>query len=388
MDAGVPVFGRKGCSIHVQEVMRAFMKLGAEIDLFASRTGGDPPADLFPVRLHRFPTYPKLDASEREASALAANDELPDLLDQHGPFDLLYERYSLWSFAAIDWARERGIPSVLEVNAPLIEEQEEHRQLVKRAKAREVAGRVFTAAHAVIAVSREVASYVQTVANAQAHVHVIQNGVNANRFAATVRPAMPAPAGMFTIGFVGTLKPWHGLSVLVRAFEMLYRERPNTRLLIVGDGTARETLLEDLKSRDLDHAAFLTGAVDPAQIPALLASMDVGVAPYPNKPNFYFSPLKVYEYMAAGLPVIASRVGQLASLIQHGETGLLCEAGDAASLARAIAVFMDDECWRRKLSNAARTQVLQQHTWDAVVRRTLDVAGLGRAKANYAEVAC
>ncbi len=116
-----------------------------------------------------------------------------------------------------------------------------------------------------------------------------------------------------------------------------------------------------------------TGALPPHEIPAHLARMDVAVAPYPALPNFYFSPLKVYEYMAAGVPVVASRVGQLGELIQEGHNGLLCDPGDVRALAAALGRLADDPGERRKLAQAGLETILRQHTWRGVARRILSL---------------
>src|SRR5262249_57748941 len=128
-------------------------------------------------------------------------------------------------------------------------------------------------------------------------------------------PYCPGQPDCFTVGFVGTLKPWHGLATLVQAFSRLRQGASNVRLLIVGDGPERTRIEADLAARGLLETSHLTGSVAPNQVPGLLASMDAAVAPYPDLSRFYFSPLKVYEYMAAGLPVVASRIGQLAQIL-------------------------------------------------------------------------
>ena len=389
-DPGVPVFGSKGCSIHVQEALRALLKRGAEVDLFATSCLGNAPAGLEAVQLHPLAQPPKGDLAVREKLSLAANEELPGVLRKLGGtglqgrvFDLIYERYSLWSFAGMEYARATGAPAVLEVNAPLIEEQAEHRGLIDRASAERVAERAFESATVLIAVSDEVAAWLERFPAARGKVHVIPNGVDPGRFSKKLEPSRSWPPGSFTVGFVGTLKRWHGLTILVEAFSSLHARRPNARLLIVGDGPERQSLEADLSARKLTEFVHFTGAVAPEAVPGLLASMHVGVAPYPKLANFYFSPLKVYEYMAAGLPVVASRIGQLQNLIESGVTGLLTSPGDAAELANALLQLHDDPVLGKGLGQAARALVLRNHTWDAVVERILSLADVRlRSKSN------
>lgn len=364
LDPGVPVFGQKGCSVHVQEISRAFQKQGYEIHLFSPRIGGDAPADLTNIKLHPLPPLPKGDLATREEAAQNLNIDLKQALLNAGPFDLVYERYSLWSYAAMALARRMGIPSILEVNAPLIEEQATHRGLIDEAAARRIAKQVFAEASLVSAVSEEVASYVKHT-QVKARVAVSPNGVNLERFS----PHTPASlaAHEFTLGFVGTLKPWHGLTGLMTAFKEL--DDPEMRLLIVGDGPERQTLETQLSPR-LRRQVHFTGAVSPEAIPGLLASMDVAVAPYPALERFYFSPLKLYEYMAAGLPVVASRIGQIASIITHEHNGLLYQADDLRALAEQFKRLKHEPQLRAKLASAARASA-ESHSWDANLSKLL-----------------
>ena len=230
-------------------------------------------------------------------------------------------------------------------------------------------------ASALLAVSAEVAAYLEVQTGRRERIHVVPNGVDPNRFPDSLRPSCPGPPGSFTIGFVGTLKPWHGLTTLVEAFALLKQGAPEARLLLVGDGPERSRLEAELAKRGIRESSVFTGAVAPHEVPGWLASMDVAVAPYPKLANFYFSPLKVYEYLAAGLPIVASRIGQLADLLRHEETGLLCPPGDAAALAQSLERLRGDLALRKRLGMAARAAALRKHTWTAVARRVLSLAG-------------
>jgi glycosyltransferase involved in cell wall biosynthesis len=279
---------------------------------------------------------------------------------------------------------------LLEVNAPLIEEQAQHRALVDRPRAEAIANRVFGTATALLAVSSEVAAYLEGFPAARGRVHMVQNGVDPARFPPGLPPALPRRPGTFTIGFVGTLKPWHGLPALAEAFHLLRRRGAgaNARLLVVGDGPERAGFERALCERDSLGDVCFTGAVAPGEVPALLASMDAAVSPYQGGAPFYFSPLKVYEYMAAGLPVVASKVGQLDGLIQDGVTGLLCPPGDPSALAAALDRLRCDPALRARLGQAARETVLRDHTWDAVARRILELAGTGDRGSGIGDRVC
>ena len=374
-DPGIPVFGSKGASVHVQEVLRVLLRSGHEVDLFCRRTGGEPPAALAAaiderqLRVHAAERISDSDAARREEKLITADAELAAVIAaKHAVrgYDVVYERYALFSTAGTTVARAAGVPSILEVNAPLPLEQATHRRLVRADVADQVARTVLADATAVICVSDAVAAWARTLVPAS-RVHVEPNGVDPERFREVARSQE-----RFTVGFVGTLKPWHGTDALVDAVRIL--DRPETRLVIVGDGPERDALTQQARAAGVD--VEFAGAVDPVDVPGRLAQFDVAVAPYPAHGDTYFSPLKVLEYMAAGVAVVASRVGQIPELVDHGRTGILVPGSDPRALADALDALAADPAQRARLGSAARADVMRHRTWTDVVERSFAAADL------------
>ena len=281
-DPGVPVLGTKGASVHVQAVVRALLARGAHVDLVAARTGGDPPADLAGAAaagrlvLHALPRLRGDDPAARERYARRTDAAVADVLGGLEGVSLVYERYALWGRTATRWARDRGTPSVLEVNAPLPEEQAVHRSLHDRGAADDVARSALAAATTVVAVSEPVAAWARSLSGRP--VHVVPNGVDVD----LVTPGPGSGGDPLVVGFVGTLKPWHGVRHLVDALALLERDEPGAyRLLLVGDGPEAPALREQAHRLGVADLVEHTGSLTHAEVPAQLHRLDVGVAPYP-----------------------------------------------------------------------------------------------------------
>ena len=388
-DPGIPVFGQKGASIHLQEVLRAFLRAGHRPVLFTPRPGGAAPPGLEDIPVVSLPPAEGADAGAREEAMRQTDTALLEALERGGPFDLVLQRYSLFSDAGMRVARQTGTPGILEVNAPLVDEQARHRTLVDRAGAVAGTRRALEAADLIVAVSPAVARWTRTMAPAAAsRVKVVPNGVDPTRFLrAPIRDLEPSDAVMH-LGFVGTLKPWHGVSALLDALARLIRGGGAWHVTLVGDGPERDALEHQAEVLGVARHVTFLGAVPHERIPGLLAGFDVALAPYPDPGDdgFYFSPLKVMEYLAAGVPVVASRVGTLESLIESGTHGLLVEPGNPDALATALKELRRQPDLRRSLGEAGHNLVRQRHTWDGVVETLLEGVGLASPRASAGRV--
>lgn len=371
MDPGIPAFGTKGASVHIQEVIRELRALGHEVALYAARTGEHLPDDLADLEVHHLPAGAQDPALRERAQGIAAAQAAQMVIDAGA--DLVYERYSLFSQALADITSALGIPGILEVNAPLIDEQRTHRHLVDEERAHEVLLAQAAAAAATICVSDPVASWVrqatagmERAAQIHARIHTVPNGVSVRR----ITPQDEADSVVVT--FVGTLKPWHGVADLLEAAA---QATVDWSLRIIGDGPEREALAD--RATALGLTVDFRGAVAPQDMSSHLAGSAIGVAPYPDlggQDQQYFSPLKVLEYMAAGLPVVASDVGQIPQLLSG--VGILVEPSNPTALARQIDALAADPEARADLGLRSRERAIEQHSWMMVVRTILDHAGV------------
>ncbi len=230
-DPGIPVFGTKGASVHIQEVVRELRAAGHEVVLYALRSGEHVPADLTDLELH-LETVADVAPAEREQAQVRAAQRIASRVIADGA-DLVYERYSLFSTVLARLADTRSVRGILEVNAPLIDEQREHRRLDDEQGALANLREQVRAAAATICVSEPVRAWVEERTGTR-RAHTIPNGVDTTR----ITP-VGEEHGRVVVTFVGTLKPWHGVADLITA-AALARQRWSLR--IIGDGPEMETL--------------------------------------------------------------------------------------------------------------------------------------------------
>ena len=417
-DFGVPIFGHKGASVHAREMVAALRKAGHEVCILSpaiEKTAGesDLRMSLDEQEKVRADEWNKLGAdvtllpvpaAERHLRLTRELEALDGLLDMKtrvrqelrnllynltlyeraydylraNPVDFIYERYTLFAAAGIRLAHELGVPHILEVNAPLAYEQEKTRGLEMKALAAETEFRIFRDSSRIFVVSRQLQEFVASCGVPTSRIHILPNSVDPLRFAKarddrSLRARLQL-RGKRVFGFVGSLKPWHGTETLLRAFRELHATATNLHLLIVGDGPARAQLENYAQTHNLNGAVTFTGNVPYKDIPLYIAAMDITVAPYVPSENFYFSPIKIFEYMAMAKPVVGGRIGQVEEVIAHGETGMLFEPGNIASLQAALTRLSNDLPLCRRLGENARSWVETERTWDKNARQVVEIA--------------
>jgi glycosyltransferase involved in cell wall biosynthesis len=138
----------------------------------------------------------------------------------------------------------------------------------------------------------------------------------------------------------------------------------------VGDGPARKTIESKVEELGITHAVVFTGLVPHTRVPEMLSVADVVTAPYPRLPQeLWFSPLKLYEYMAAGKAIVAAGAGQIADVIRSGHNGILCEPGNVNEFAQATIRLLTDDAERGRLGRNAQQQAIERHSWGRYARQ-------------------
>ncbi len=349
-DPGIPLYGPSGSSAHLRGMIRSFAGAGHEVVVAVPRLAdarGASGDDVVPARVvthtpRRWGIVPRRwrergegwDADRLVARALA---------EVHP--ELIYERHALWCVAGAAAQRRLGVPRIVELNAPLARERAQLGGLrdVAGAEARERAS--LRAATRVNAVSAWLARWAVEEAGCDpSRVAHVPNGVTwlgpGQRDATRQRLGLTG----LVVGFVGSMKAWHGVDRIPAFLDHL----PGATALVVGDGPIR--LPEHPRLRAV-------GRVPPREVGDYVAAMDVALAPYRSDAPPWFCPLKLLEYRAQGVPIVAADVGDCAALA--GPEGVALTTDDPAAWAAEITAA------------AARPRRPFVRSWDDVLAEAL-----------------
>ncbi len=376
--------GSHGGATHVLEVASELAKLGHELHVICRRTKGQPsrltlpveggqPVEFYRLRLPQYAnllSYPWL--------ARLARTLRPDLV---------MERYYNLAGAGMLYAHQHGLPSILEVNALMVDPPGTRKHRLDALSGRRLeawatrqcrwAGRIVTPLHTTVPPQIP-----------RAKIAELPWGANVERFSPDrIPPAererlrrelgLPPPESGARVGvFAGSFRHWHGVETLVEAARQLVARDDGLYFLLLGGGPGQEAVQEAVAAAGLAERIRLTGAVRHEAIPAYLALADCGIAPFDTAKHpplrsagFFWSPLKIFEYMAMALPTVTANLPPLARIVRPGLEGNLFKEGSASDLARALQEMLApgpaQAAARTRMGQAARARVMEHYSWAA-----------------------
>jgi glycosyltransferase involved in cell wall biosynthesis len=288
---------------------------------------------------------------------------------------VIYERYAFGNTAGVSAARRLSIPLVLEVNSPMVLELSRTRGLSMPRVAERMERHIFHSADLVCVVTAVLGEMLAQMGVRRERLLVTPNGVHPELYAhpdpGAARAALGLPrearAQGCVLGFVGYYRDWHRLDLVLEALAT--PSLASARLVLVGEGPAHAELERRARELGLSARVHFAGPRAHDAIPALLPAFDVALLPAINP---YASPLKLYEYLAAGLAVVAPDQPNLRECLVDGDNALLVPPGDGAALSAALARLTRDAALRARLGERARRTIVERDlTWRGNARRVL-----------------
>jgi glycosyltransferase involved in cell wall biosynthesis len=299
-------------------------------------------------------------------------------------YHLIHERFNLLALGGAWASRKLGIPFVLEVNADLLE-QRKFKGIPERGLRRLFAiwatRMCFKNAAQIICISQRLKEHLNTKWNIdESKLTVLPIAADVEAFkpnynSETVRKSLGLTSEPVVM-WVGGFYPWHDLSLLLEGFALILQRCPDAKLVLVGDGQTRSSVADIVTKDGLRHAVIMTGAIAHSQVPEMLSIADVTVVPAARitaSLGGTGTPLKLFEYMAAGKAIVATAQNQAAEVIQDGHNGLLVEAGDVNRFAEAILTLLNDPVERVRLGQNARQQAIERYSWEEYTRRLEEI---------------
>jgi glycosyltransferase involved in cell wall biosynthesis len=299
----------------------------------------------------------------------------------------IYQRHSAFNCSGAVLSRVLNLPLVLEFNSSEPWKGRYWGGLYLRRIASLVERINLISADQVIVVSCVLRDQLLAAGVPPTKIQVNPNAVDPSQFrpdvdGSAVRERLAIPPDALVVGFSGTFGRWHGIPTLARALPRVVEARPSVRWLLIGDGPLRSIVDAAIREHHIEGHVSQPGLVPHAQMPEYLAACDVLVSPHGRQADggeFFGSPTKLFEYMAAGRAIVASAVGQIAEVLDHERSALLVPPDDVEALTDAIVRLVDDAALRTRLGHAARQSAVERHTWRQNAERVLASLGHGQA---------
>lgn len=353
-------------STHTINMVKALSKLGVTVTLAAANTGAP------------LPGITTIDVELPKKQTLRPPADVIDWLARRtAGVELIQERGEESGGVGIKLAEALKRHFILEINTPL----SGHPSPVIRRLADWNLRRQAKQASGIITQTSISRTIIESYSDKP--VYVVPNGADPDLFSPEVPPtALPlgAPGKRRIVAFAGSMKPWHGVSVFVQAGAMIRTAVQDAFFLFIGGGEGLGELTS-LAERELGEGNFhFTGPVEPAEVPGYLAASDLLVAPFaPDRDpirayqfarhRMWWSPVKVFEYMAMGKPIVASAAGVVPEYLT--QCAIAVPPGDAVSLARGVTRLLEDPELAATLGRRARKRLVQNYTWRHAAEATV-----------------
>jgi len=367
-----------GAASHIKGVVDALRGLGVELAIISNdHIAGLDASD------ERFTVVPPETIGGTRAlfdihNNLVFTRAVVPLIGQAKP-DFIYQRYARFSWAGVAASVRTGRPLFLEYNGSEVWVGK-HWDRVGSLRLLERYERLNLRAAARIFVVSEVERRNLEARGVAAEKIVLNpNAVDVELFrpgigGLQVRDDLGFSNKDLVAGFVGTFGPWHGVVELAQAIRLIPANVP-IRFLLVGSGSLYGEVERLLTAERERGRVIFTGTVAHERVPALLDACDILVAPHvplADGSDFFGSPTKIFEYMAMGKAIVASRLGQIGEVLSNEETALLVEPGNINELASALVRVAESNDLRKRLGPNAREAAVQNHTWTHNAQRVLD----------------
>ena len=280
-------------------------------------------------------------------------------------YAFIYERYAIFNLAGILAARLFNMPIVLEVSFHSMTSVYPKRTKLFSRLANLADRFIFANAFGIVTVTAVLKTDLMDYFNVAGNkIIVLHNAADADVFnseisAAQVRAKYNLNSDK-VIGFAGGFYPWHGIDLLINAADDVLKIIPDAKFMLIGDGPLRKSLQLTVRSRQLEKAFIFTGSIPHSELPQYMSAFDVGVMPDSND---YGSPIKIFEYMAMGKPVLAPKLKPIEEVIINEKNGMLFEAKNKEALAEAIIKILHDRELYKKISLDSKRDLLDNHTW-------------------------
>ena len=294
--------------------------------------------------------------------------------------DFIYDRYAYFNFALPFVCKITNIPLILEVNTTCLDH--DVRKVIFLSLSKKIEKFCFERSSIILVVSGYLKNKIIDNYNVNARkIKIFHNAVDPDEFylepkrydEGNIKDAFYFSKDRLVIGFVGVFVPWHGIDFLLDVFSRLcvnpHVEGLDIGIMLVGDGPIMDTIKNKVKANHLfNDKIFFTGMVKHSDIKHYINLFDIAIMP---DSNHFGSPMKIFEYMIMGLPVIAPRYEPIEEVITHNINGILFEPRNECDCEDKMCSLLINEELRIRLGRKARELCLQRYTWEANIERLL-----------------